>query len=206
MSEDPRSTGSQTTGGLAPEHPLSERDIKVMTAALGRHWGLALVVGLATVGLGICLLVWPGHTLVAISVLLGAYLLVSGIFQIIASFTVDDASGGMRVLVAISGVLSVILGLFAFRSVAHSLAILALLIGFGWLLRGLSQLMAAIGDHQMPMRGWQIFMGALGIVAGLVVLVWPIGSLATLAWVGGVFMLVIGVFEIFGAFRLRSLR
>ncbi len=201
------SDGTGTTTASSPDPAeLDPSDIRALTAALGQHWGLAMVVGLLSLALGICLLVWPGHTLVAISILLGAYLIVSGIFQIIASFTIDGVTGGIRVLTAISGALSLILGLIAFRSVGHSLAILALLIGFGWLLRGLSQLIHAIGDHTTPLRGWQIFMGLLGIVAGMVVLIWPEDSLLTLAIVAGVWMVLIGLFEIFLAFRLRSLR
>jgi uncharacterized membrane protein HdeD (DUF308 family) len=54
-------------------------------------------------------------------------------------------------------------------------------------------------------RGWTIFMGALSVVAGVVVLVYPGISLLTLAVVLGVWLLVYGAMEIVLAFRLRSL-
>jgi uncharacterized membrane protein HdeD (DUF308 family) len=57
----------------------------------------------------------------------------------------------------------------------------------------------------MQGRGWTIFMGLLSIVAGIVVLVYPAISLATLAIVLGFWLLVFGVMEIVLAFRLRSL-
>jgi uncharacterized membrane protein HdeD (DUF308 family) len=47
-------------------------------------------------------------------------------------------------------------------------------------------------------------MGLLSIVAGIVVLVYPGISLATLAVVLGLWLLVYGIMEIVLAFRLRS--
>jgi uncharacterized membrane protein HdeD (DUF308 family) len=47
-------------------------------------------------------------------------------------------------------------------------------------------------------------MGLLSIVAGIVVLVYPAISLATLAIVLGFWLLVFGIMEIVAAFRLRS--
>jgi uncharacterized membrane protein HdeD (DUF308 family) len=56
----------------------------------------------------------------------------------------------------------------------------------------------------MQGRGWAIFMGLLSIVAGVVVLVYPGISLATLAVVLGFWLIVLGVMEIVAAFRVRS--
>ena len=47
-------------------------------------------------------------------------------------------------------------------------------------------------------------MGLLSVVAGIVVLVYPGISLATLAVVLGFWLLVLGVMEVVLAFRLRS--
>ena len=48
-------------------------------------------------------------------------------------------------------------------------------------------------------------MGILGIVAGLVVLMYPGPSLWALTLVVGIWLIVLGVAEIVGAFRLRGL-
>ena len=62
----------------------------------------------------------------------------------------------------------------------------------------------ALSHRAMRDRGWMIFMGALSVVAGVVVLVYPGISLITLAVVLGAWLLVYGVMEIMLAFRLRS--
>ncbi len=179
-------------------------DMRDVVVSMGRHWGLLFFVGLMTSLLGVALLVWPAKTLVVVGAFVGAFLLVSGLFQVVSSFTTPDVTGGMRFLLAISGLLSVLLGMFAFRSAAHSVAVLALLIGFGWLMQGLAQTISAIADPTTPGRGFQIFLGLLSTVAGFVVLLYPFSSLKTLALVGGIWMVVLGLAEIFGAFRLRG--
>jgi uncharacterized membrane protein HdeD (DUF308 family) len=54
-------------------------------------------------------------------------------------------------------------------------------------------------------RGWTIIMGLLSVLVGVVVLVYPGISLATLAVVLGFWLVVFGIMEIVLAFRLRSL-
>lgn len=171
---------------------------------LGRSWGLLLGLALATIALGIIIMVWPKETVVVLAVLMGLYLIISGIFQLVASFTADGAGTGLRVFGAIAGVLSILLGIFAFRGIAHAVAILALLIGFGWLVRGISEIVEGIADKGMRGRGWVITMGVLGVLAGLVVLAWPAASLGVLIWVTGIWLVIIGVFELFAAFALRK--
>ena len=185
--------------------PGVDNDIRDVMAAVGRHWGWVLTFGILSILLGICMLVWPSATIVVISAFLGAYLLVSGIFQIVNAFAASMLTTGFRWLIGISGVLSVLLGLYAFRSIAHSVAILVLLIGFGWMIRGFAQLFEAIADKGTPARGWQITMGILGVLAGLVVLMYPGPSLWALTLVVGIWLIVLGVAEIVGAFQLRKL-
>jgi uncharacterized membrane protein HdeD (DUF308 family) len=180
-------------------------DVRDVLVAIGRHWGWVLTFGILSVLLGICLLVWPSASVVVIATFLGAYLLVSGIFQVVNGFALSELSTGFRWLIGISGFLSILLGLYAFRSIAHSVTILVLLIGFAWLLRGFTQLFDAIGAKGMPGRGWAITTGILGIIAGLVVLMYPGPSLWALTLISGIWLIVLGIAEIVGAFRLRSL-
>ena len=189
---------------VSPNAVALEPDMRDAVVAMGKHWGLLLVLGLVTAGFGVALLVWPGRTLVVVAAFVGAYLLVSGCFQVVSSFTTTEASGGMRVLLAISGLISILLGMFAFRSVAHSLGLLALIIGIGWLMQGIAQTVSAVADPTTPGRGLQIFLGLLSVVAGFVVLLYPINSLTVLAVVGGIWMIVLGLAEVFGAFRVRG--
>jgi len=55
-----------------------------------------------------------------------------------------------------------------------------------------------------PGRGWAIFFGVITIIAGIVVLAWPFDSIAILTLVVGIWLVVIGVFEMVTAFGIRK--
>jgi uncharacterized membrane protein HdeD (DUF308 family) len=179
-------------------------DAADMLAGIGRHWGWVLFFGIVTVLAGLFALVWPGRTLQVIAVLFGIQLVVAGIFRFVAALAVDEASGGTRVLLALLGVLSFIVGLYALRNVLVTIAALALLLGIFWIVNGAIETFTALSDRGMQGRGWTIFMGLLSIVAGVVVLVYPGISLTTLAIVLGFWLIVLGAMEIVAAFRIRS--
>jgi uncharacterized membrane protein HdeD (DUF308 family) len=179
-------------------------DAADILAGVGRHWGWVLTFGIVTVLAGLFTLVWPGRTIVVVAVLFGIQLVVAGIFRFVAALASDDESGGTRVLLALLGVLSFIVGLYALRHILITVAALALLLGIFWIVNGAVETFTALSHRGMQGRGWTIFMGLLSVVAGVVVLVYPAISLATLAIVLGFWLLVYGIMEIVLAFRLRS--
>ncbi|WP_308272296.1 HdeD family acid-resistance protein [Kitasatospora sp. SUK 42] len=166
-------------------------------------WQVLLIAGLASLALGIVVFVWPRETLLVVGVLFGLYLLVIGIAQLVAAFG-SHASTAMRVLAFISGAISVLLGLLCFRSAVQSLLLLALWIGIGWLFRGITQLAAAISDPLMPARGWQAFAGVANTLAGVLLMVWPVGSIAALTVLAGCWLVILGVVEIATAIQVRG--
>ncbi|MFE3442963.1 HdeD family acid-resistance protein [Nocardia sp. NPDC059180] len=166
-------------------------------------WQSILVTGLLSVILGILILVWPGKTLLVAGIIFGIYLVVSGLLQLLAAFAAP-ASTGMRVLYFISGVLSIVIGVFCFRDELTSILLLGLWIGIGWLFRGIAVTMAAVSEPDLPGRGWQGFFGVLTAIAGVVLIVWPVESIATLAWVAGIWLIVLGIMEMITAFGVRK--
>ncbi|MFI6642955.1 HdeD family acid-resistance protein [Streptomyces sp. NPDC050504] len=166
-------------------------------------WQAVLVSGVLALLLGVVVLAWPGATLLVIGAFFGAYLLVSGIFQIVAAFG-THVSTALRVMAFISGALSILLGLFCFRSATQSLLLLALWIGIGWLFRGITQTIAALADEDMPARGWMVLSGIVGTLAGAVLIVSPFSSIAVLTVFGGCFLVATGVVEIVTGLRIRS--
>jgi uncharacterized membrane protein HdeD (DUF308 family) len=176
-----------------------------MVARVGRHWGWVLAFGIVTVLIGIAALVWPGRTLVVVAVLFGIQLIVMGIFRFAAALASDDLTGGTRVLLALLGVLSLIIGLYAVRHILITLLALALLLGIFWIVSGAVELFTAVSRREMPHRGWNALMGIISVLAGIVLLVYPGISLVVLAVVVSVWLLIFGVMQIMLAFRIRSL-
>ena len=117
-----------------------------------RHlWKSMLGLGLVTLALGVVVLVWPGKSVLVAGALFGVYLLAAGIAQAIAAFTVH-VSGGSRVLLFLSGALSVALGVFAFHDFNRGAAVwvLATWIGVGFLFQGVAQTVFAINHKELP--------------------------------------------------------
>jgi uncharacterized membrane protein HdeD (DUF308 family) len=176
-----------------------------MVARVGRHWGWILAFGIITLLTGVAALVWPGRTLVVVAVLFGVQLIVTGIFRFAAAFASDDLTGGTRVLLAVLGVFSLIIGLYAVRHILITLLALALLLGIFWIISGAVELFTALGHRGMRGRGWTATMGILSILAGIVVLVYPGITLLVLAVVLSVWLLIFGAMQIILAFQIRSL-
>jgi uncharacterized membrane protein HdeD (DUF308 family) len=174
-----------------------------MIARLGRHWGWLLAYGILTLLAAIAVLAWPGETLLVAAVLFGFQLIVSGIYRFVAAFSIDGESGGARVLLALLGVLSVIVGLWAVRHVLLTLLALTVFLGIFWVVNGFIEIFTALSHRGLPERGWTAVIGVLSVLAGLVVLSYPGLSLLGLATVLGVWLAIFGVMEITAAFRIR---
>lgn len=166
-------------------------------------WWSTLLSGILAVILGVLVLTLPGDSIFVAAILLGAYLLVSGIAQVIFAFSLHVSAGG-RVLLFISGAASLILAILAFKNIGNAILLLAIWIAVGFIFRGVATTVSAISDPDMPGRGWEIFFGIVSLIAGIVVLASPLESLWILTVVVGIWLIVIGVFEIIAAFGIRS--
>ena len=170
-------------------------------------WIYTLVSGLLSVILGVLVTLKPGNAVWVAAIFLGAYLLVSGIAQVILAFSLHVSAGG-RVMLFISGAASLVLAVLAFKDLGDespmAIVLLAIWIAVSFIFRGVSTAVTAISDPGMPGRGWAIFFGVISILAGIVVMASPIDSLVLLAWVVGIWLIVMGVFEIASAFSIRQ--
>jgi uncharacterized membrane protein HdeD (DUF308 family) len=166
-------------------------------------WKSTLLSGILAIVLGILVLVWPAITIVVAAIFFGAYLLITGIAQVIFAFSLHVSAGG-RVLLFISGAAALILAVLCFRSLQESILLLAIWIGVGFIFRGVATAVSAISDPTLPGRAWEIFIGVISLVAGIVMLASPFESIATLTIVVGIWLVVLGVFEVVSAFGIRK--
>ena len=106
----------------------------------------------------------------------------------------------------VSGAASLILAVLAFRHFGEGYAILllAIWIAVGFIFRGVATTVSAISDPGLPRRGWANFFGVITVIAGVIVLAYPFDSIITLTLVVGIWLIIIGVFEIISAFGIRS--
>jgi len=136
-------------------------------------------------------------------IVFGAYLLITGVSQVFFAFSLHVSAGG-RVLLFVSGAASLVLAVLCFRSLYDSILLLAIWIGVGFIFRGVAISISAISDPHLPGRIWHVFLGAISLLAGLVMLGSPIESLEILTLIVGIWLIVIGVFEIVSSFGIRN--
>jgi len=174
-----------------------------MLTTFGRSWAWILLFGVTTTLAGLLTVAWPGRTVLVVAVLFGFQLFFGGIFRLLIAFS--DEAAGHRVAYTLIGVLSIAVGILCLRHIFQTVAALALILGTFWVITGVMDFMTGLFVPEMPRRGWVVFQGLLGFVAGIVVLLQPAISLITLAWVLGVWLVAYGAMEIVASFSVREL-
>ena len=162
-------------------------------------WKVTLFTGVVTLILGIIVAFKPGGSLNVVAVLLGVLALISGIFQLVRVF---DRAEPHRVWLGISGFVFVVVGVVLIRHLHLTVALIGLLVGITWIVQGVAALIAAFSGAREGAVWWGIF-GAISLIAGIVVTANPSTSITVLAALLGIWFIVMGVFEIIGAFLLR---
>jgi uncharacterized membrane protein HdeD (DUF308 family) len=199
----PTAASPETLMSANPLCHTSRMESPAPPALMQHLWKSTLLSGVLAVVLGILVLAWPAITVLVAAIFFGAYLLVTGIWQVVFAFSLHVSAGG-RVLLFISGAAALILAVLCFRSLQESILLLAIWIGVGFIFRGVATAVSAISDPTLPGRWWEIFIGGISLLAGVVMLASPFESIATLTWVVGIWLIVIGVFEVVSAVGIRS--
>ena len=170
-----------------------------------RLWKGKLVAGLLTIVLGVLVLAWPGPSILVASTLFGVYLLLSGMVELYLGFTLPR-SAATRVMLFISGALSLVLAIMSFRHFGDGYAVLllSLWIGIGFIFQGVTAVAVGIGERDLPGRGWYVVAGIISVIAGLVVMVWPFDSIAVLTLAAGIWLIVIGIGQAIQAIQTRK--
>lgn len=172
-------------------------------AIAGMAWTAALAAGIGMLAAGILLLVWPKATLTVVAILIGAALLVAGVFRLVDGIMARGQSGGMRAADIVIGLLAIVAGLYCLKHHSLTVLVVALVVGAFWVIHGVGDLVTAATQGKVPGRGLRIVGGVFSLAAGLVILFWPGISLILLLTVLGAWLLFYGVVLTALAVRLR---
>lgn len=168
---------------------------------VGRSWAWVLFFGLLTFIIGILVMVWPQETLKLLAVLFALQLFVVGIYSIVRSFSAAEQH---RVWSVFLGIFSIIVAIIIVRNVAETVVVMTLILGIYWVIHGIIQFVMATADKLYPQRGYTIVMAIVSVIAGIVLLAWPIESVTALAWLMGIWLVILGILGIILAFMVRS--
>jgi uncharacterized membrane protein HdeD (DUF308 family) len=106
-------------------------------------------------------------------------------------------------ILLLEGIAAIIIGILLFTDTDQTVFTLVLFLGIWWFIGGIIDLITLFWDRTM--WGWKLFSGILGIIAGLIIIRHPMWASvlvpATLAWVIGLFGIIIGVMSLIRAFQ-----
>jgi uncharacterized membrane protein HdeD (DUF308 family) len=175
----------------------------VLFEHLIRHWWMLTVRGAFAVILGFMAMIWPGITLLALAVVFGAYALVDGLFAGIGAIR---APSGTRTMLVVEAIIGIVFGLVTLLWPGITVLAITLLVGFWAIVSGITEIATAISLRREISDEWMyVAFGAVSVLFGLLVAIWPVSGALAVAWLIGVCAVIYGVFLIAVSLRLRTL-
>jgi uncharacterized membrane protein HdeD (DUF308 family) len=185
---------------------LIESALKQRIASdLRSQWWLFLIRGLLGLALGMFAIAYPGATLGAIVILLGAYLIADGLVTVFKALGVFRADPHWWALL-FEGLLSLAFGIAIFAWPGLTVLTLAYMVGLWAIISGFVEIVAAFRFRAYIKGEWlYILFGVVSVVFGGVVLSAPATGLVYIAVMTSIYGFVMGITMLALAFRLRSL-
>lgn len=173
-----------------------------MNRVLARNWWALALRGAAAILLGVLALLMPGVTVATLALTFAAYLLLDGVFAILAGIRASRHHERSLPFI-LEGVVSLIAGIVAALWPAASLFALVFLIAAWSVITGFAEVMGAWRmDRTHGKWAWGVA-GVLSILFGLSMWVLPALGLLALAWGVAAYLIAFGVLALVTAFRLR---
>ena len=173
-----------------------------------KHWWLMLIAGILCIAAGICVFVFPVESYVALSILFGIVMLLTGVGQLIIAST----SGNylmMRGYFIVGGIMDLILGIFLCVYPGVTLVVLPFMMGL-WLMYHSFILIAFGGDmdtFKVSGSASMIILGILVLILSIFVLLNPFSAgVVTVLVVAGAGLLLLGITFCVLAAKLRDLK
>jgi uncharacterized membrane protein HdeD (DUF308 family) len=168
-------------------------------AALHQHWVYFLVEGVVLVVLGATAIVIPALATIAVTIIVGWLVLVSGVVGLFTTFSMRTAPGFWWSL--LSAVLGIVVGVLLLAApLSGALSLTLLLVGF-FIIEGAVSIMFAF-DHKRELSGqwgWMLVSGVVDLVLAALVFA---GLPSSAAWAIG---LLVGINMVFGGCALIAM-
>lgn len=178
-------------------------DGNAMISYISSRWWIILLQGAAALVLGLFLIFLPVHTLLALTLFIGAYWLITGIFSIVAMFTRE--SGESWVWSTLIGIIGILAGLFVlYRPLYATVVItttLVVILGALGIVTGILHIIQSFRGQGI----WSFVRGVVDIVIGLLLINYTFYSAFALTIIVGILAGIAGIAIIFLSFWIRSL-
>ena len=208
-------TGTNTPGGTpAGGAPAGGKRVRVypagpgagndaMSAVLAQNWWALAIRGVAAILFGVIAIAVPGAFLITLALFFAAYLLVDGVFGIVAAVRAAQRDERWGLLLA-EGVLNIVMGAVAFLFPVSAVLAFVLVTAFWSLLTGGLMLAAAWKLNPEHGRWWMVLSGVVSILFGIALAIAPLIGAVVLTWWFGGYAIAFGALLLVLAFKLRN--
>ena len=189
--------------GSSRSFRTDENQVDAMSAVLARNWWVLAIRGVLGIAVGLLALVLPTATMLALVLLFAAYMLVDGVFAIMAAVRAarEHERWGLLVL---EGVADIVAGVIAVVWPGITVLAFVLLVAAWAIVSGGLMLVAGYRLNIEHGRWWLLLAGALSVAYGALLAVAPMIGALVLTWWFGAYALLFGVALLVLAFRLKA--
>ena len=190
-----------------PQNPTNPSGtVRSLMTELGKgaFWAV-LIRGILAVLFGILILSAPAAMALTLGILMGAWLAVDGVFEIIHAIHArrQNLSWGWELAGGIAYVIGgIIIMVVPLTFVVIGGAVILLMMASGMLIRGI------LSVASKTFRGWSKILGVLDIIFAIIMFIVvfsnPGAALLALAWIIAIYTIIFGIFLIIMAFAARS--
>jgi uncharacterized membrane protein HdeD (DUF308 family) len=176
---------------------LSRDAVRGLTSS----WWLFLLIGIAWILFGMFVLSYNVGSLLALAVFAGVTFLMTGITQLMSATRARE----WRWLYLAGGALSILAGILAFVWPGRTLLVLAGILAWFLVFKGIVDIVAALSAHGRPYWWLGLILGILELLLGIWAAGYPGRSLFVFVNLVGAYAIFYGFTELFAAFDLRGL-
>jgi uncharacterized membrane protein HdeD (DUF308 family) len=175
------------------------------TVEIARWWWAFILRGVLAIIFGVIVFVSPPFITIQLLVLFfGAYVLVDGVFDIVAAFQNRERERSWW-LSLLEGIAGIVAGLIALILPGVAAEALLLLISAWAIVTGVIEIVTAIRmREQISGEFWLALAGVASIAFGLLLFLFPVTGALTILWLIGGYAIVFGIVFVLLGWRLRG--
>jgi len=179
--------------------------LSVVERAMSRSATYLAIGGVASIVFGAVTLFWPGISLVALTVLFGAFAFIYGALALGSGLNLVAHRSTEWVPYVLGGLAGVLIGAVTFFSPGLTALTLVYFIAAWAILVGVFEVIASIEARDLVKgAGWLTASGLLSVAFGVVVAARPGSGALAILWLIGIYAIIAGGTRLYAAYRIRG--
>lgn len=172
-----------------------------------RNWWAVMLRGLIMVVFGIILLAWPDKSVTVVLRIFGIIILAYGIVVLIQALMARSREGEPFVASLAGAVVTIAAGIITLAWPSATGLVVLYIVAIWAIVTGVIEIAAAF---TFPVRDWPVWVlglgGIISIVIGVLLISFPSSGIVGLAWLVGIYALVVGALLSVVGLKMRSIK